>query len=201
MRKLTCRAESAALALVPALVLLATGAAAHPYLVGDAIQPGERFNGKLEITHNCNGQPTVEVILRLPKGAASIEAPVVAGWEAHVEAAKGEIAWRGGSAPEKAEFPFGFVVPQLAAGNTVYFPVVQRCAADEVHRWVEIPAAGQDHHDVAFPAAYAVVGEELRLPEGETASDDDHQHGAHDAAEHHGTEEEHGVKQVKAGQH
>jgi copper(I)-binding protein len=39
----------------------------------------------------------------------------------------------------------------LTPGTTVYFPVTQECEKG-AHRWVEIPAAGQDTHTLKSPA-------------------------------------------------
>ena len=38
-------------------------------------------------------------------------------------------------------------------GATLYFPTVQECQTG-VHRWIEIPAAGQQWHDLAEPAPF-----------------------------------------------
>jgi uncharacterized protein YcnI len=38
-----------------------------------------------------------------------------------------------------------------AAGETVYFPLVQTCEVGE-SAWIEIPAEGQDSEELALPA-------------------------------------------------
>ena len=53
------------------------------------------------------------------------------------------MAWRGGSLPDNLYDTFGLLMKLPdAAGKTLYFPVVQECEKG-VHRWIEIPAAGQ----------------------------------------------------------
>lgn len=47
----------------------------------------------------------------------------------------------------------------LAPGTVLYFATVQEYAAG-VHRWIEIPAAGQDPHELDEPAP------EVRIIEG-----------------------------------
>ncbi len=152
------------------------------------MEPGQRFHGELQITHNCFGQPTVEVTIRLPAGAKNIEGSSAPEWRSKVDEAKGEVIWHGGPEEGRVTLPFAFDVPALAQGQAVYFPVVQRCTGGEVHRWVEIPAAGQTHDDLGFPAAVAVIGNKLALPEGEMADDDHHPHVMN--AMHH-TQDEH----------
>ncbi|MGO4843197.1 DUF1775 domain-containing protein, partial [Rhizobiaceae sp. 2RAB30] len=50
------------------------------------------------------------------------------------------------------EFVFrGMLNDSLPAGETLYFPIVQECDG-AAERWIEIPAPGQDGHDLEFPA-------------------------------------------------
>ncbi|PVH27711.1 DUF1775 domain-containing protein [Pararhodobacter oceanensis] len=50
------------------------------------------------------------------------------------------------------QFSFrGKMTDTFAVGSTVYFPVVQECA-NGAERWIEIPAEGQDPHELEGPA-------------------------------------------------
>src|SRR6266550_68527 len=65
-----------------------------------------------------------------------------------------EVGFTGGNLPDAYydEFVFaGFLAGDLEAGKMLYFPVVQECESD-VHRWIEIPAAGKSSGDYPEPA-------------------------------------------------
>jgi uncharacterized protein YcnI len=162
-----------ALPVLPAVVV------AHPYIVGSEVEPGEHFEGKLVLTHDCNNQPTVEVVLRMPREATHIEADSPKGWKSSVDPAKGEIVWQGDPTPDRMELGVSFEVPQVAEGTKLYIPVVQRCTGGEVQRWVEMPDAEKKQEDLGFPAAFVIVGKKAGLPEGEEAADEAAAGGGH----------------------
>jgi uncharacterized protein YcnI len=62
------------------------------------------------------------------------------------------VAWRGGPLPDDLYDTFGLLMKLPdAPGKALYFPVVQECEKG-VHRWIEIPAAGQNRDDLHEPA-------------------------------------------------
>src|SRR6185312_13732744 len=63
-----------------------------------------------------------------------------------------------------------------SAGETLVFPVLQTCEKGETN-WAEIPAEGQDPHDLESPAPSFVIGE------ASTESHGGHDGGASDGAQ------------------
>ena len=69
-----------------------------------------------------------------------------------------EIIWSG-ELPDAFYDEFVFrarVTDRLPAGEMVYIPAIQECA-NGAERWIEIPAAGQDSHDLEDPAPGVMV--------------------------------------------
>jgi uncharacterized protein YcnI len=156
-----------------ATTFLAAGtvaALAHITLDVKEAKPGATVRITLRVPHGCEGKATDTVRLRLPEGVFSAKPMPKPGWA--VETVKGpyekayddhgnpvtegvkEIVWSGGSLPDEFydEFVFrGTFADGLKDGETLYFPIVQQCG-DAAARWIEIPAAGQDSHDLEHPA-------------------------------------------------
>ncbi|MBI6630823.1 YcnI family copper-binding membrane protein [Pontibaca salina] len=64
-----------------------------------------------------------------------------------------ELIWAG-ELPDAHFDQFSFrakLTDMHAVGTTLYFPAVQECAT-AAERWIEIPAEGQDAHDLEGPA-------------------------------------------------
>jgi len=159
--------------IVFAAAFLAAGtvaALAHATLDVKEAKPGATVRITLRVPHGCEGKATDTVRLRLPEGVFSVKPMPKPGWT--LETVKGpyekayddhgnpvtegvkEIVWSGGSLPDEFydEFVFrGTFAGGLTAGETLYFPIVQQCG-EAAARWIEIPAAGQDSHDLEHPA-------------------------------------------------
>lgn len=130
---------------------------------------GGPYSGVLNIEHGCEGSPTTAIRIRIPNGVTLVKPLPTQGWE--VETVTGaydqpvqhldhtltegvrEIVWSGGSLPEgeQAEFAFQAQLPQGEVGDVIRFPIVQECEVG-VHRWIEVPAEGQDAGDLGEPA-------------------------------------------------
>ncbi|HSK41435.1 MAG TPA: DUF1775 domain-containing protein [Arenibaculum sp.] len=158
------------IAVLAATALAVPGAAlAHVTLqVGEA--PADSYyRAVLQVGHGCEGAPTNEIRVKVPDGMQSAKPMPKAGWQ--VEAIKGklaepyeshartitedvtEIRWTGGNLPDTHydEFVFRGKLPDRPAGTVLYVPVVQICEQGE-HRWIEIPAEGQNPGDLDEPA-------------------------------------------------
>lgn len=68
-------------------------------------------------------------------------------------------------------FELAMALPKDAAGTTLYFPAVQTCESGE-SAWIEIPADGQDPHDLEFPAPAITVTSAGALGASESATSD-----------------------------
>lgn len=152
-----------------------TPAAAHVTLEPQEAEVNAPYRGVLRVPHGCEKTATTSIRVRIPDGVIGVKPKPTAGWTLttvtakypkpvklyHSELTEGvvEISWAGGKLPDAwyEEFVFtGYISGQLETGKTLYFPVIQECEKG-VHRWIEIPAAGQSRSDLPQPAP------ELRL--------------------------------------
>jgi uncharacterized protein YcnI len=156
--------------VVGALAVGVIPAAAHVTLESQEAKVNAPYKGILRVPHGCEKTATTSIRVRIPDGVIGVKPMPKAGWTLttvtakypkpvklyHSELTEGvaEISWAGGKLPDDwyDEFVFtGFLSGDLEAGKTLYFPVVQECEKG-VHRWIEIPAAGQSRSDLPEPA-------------------------------------------------
>jgi uncharacterized protein YcnI len=150
--------------------MVATAAAAHVTLETREAPVGASYKAVLRLPHGCEGTATTSVRVRIPEGVIGVKPMPKAGWTIntvkgkypktyslyHAQVSEGvvELSWSGGPLLDAwyDEFVFiAFLADDLEAGKTLYVPVVQECEKG-VHRWIEIPAAGQPAHDLKQPA-------------------------------------------------
>lgn len=151
------------------LAMAATGAFAHATFEKGEAQQGAGYKAVLRVPHGCNGEATLKVRIQIPEGVIAVKPMPKAGWT--LETVKGayekeydyfgsklnegvkEVVWTGELLDEHYdEFVFSArITDAFAVGSTVYFPTVQECA-NGAERWIEIPAEGQDAHDLEGPA-------------------------------------------------
>ena len=157
--------------LLSALVVACPApAVAHITLESQEAKVNAPYKGVLRVPHGCEKTATTSLRVRIPDGVIGVKPMPKPGWTLttvtanypkpvklyHAELTEGvvEISWAGGKLPDAwyDEFVFtGFVSGELESGKTLYFPVLQECETG-VHRWIEIPAAGQPRSDVPQPA-------------------------------------------------
>ena len=157
----------------------ATSALAHATLETQEAQVGSYYKAVIRIGHGCSGEATLKLQVQIPAGVISVKPMPKPGWvletttsdyaksyDLHgrnVTAGVTEISWSGALADSHYdEFTFRAKLDgSLPAGEMLYFPTVQNCANGE-NAWVEVPAAGQDPHDLKRPAP----GVKLLAPHG-----------------------------------
>lgn len=142
---------------------------AHATLEVQEAAVGTTYKGVMRIGHGCEGEATLKVRIKIPEGVIAVKPMPKAGWT--LETVKGpyaktydyygtpmsegvtEIVWTGELLDEHYdEFVFrGRLTEELPVGETLFFPTVQECAT-KAERWIEMPAAGQDAHDLESPA-------------------------------------------------
>ncbi|MCB1340211.1 MAG: DUF1775 domain-containing protein [Pseudooceanicola sp.] len=151
------------------LALLASAASAHSTLENREAAQGATTKFVLRVPHGCDGQATLKVRIQIPDGLIAVKPMPKAGWTletvrgpysktygtGHSKLSEGVtgITWTG-ELPDDwyDEFIFrGMVTDAFAVDSMVFIPVVQDCA-DGAERWIEIPAEGQDPHDLEMPA-------------------------------------------------
>lgn len=189
------RTALTALALLTVLVLLAAPAWAHVTANPGNAPAGESAVINFRIGHGCDGSPTTAVSVQIPDTVAGVTPEFVPGWsidtttgqlsepvELHGETVTDgtrEITWSGGTPiPDDSFFEFG-VSMQLPdqAGETLYFPVVQTCESGET-AWIEIPAEGEDEHDLDAPAPSVTLTDSAGGDDHDASEPDGHSEAA-----------------------
>lgn len=150
-------------------VSLAGLASAHATLETQTTASGAGYKGVMRVGHGCDGQATLKLRITIPEGVISVKPMPKPGWTLETvqsdyaqtyayygrEVSSGvtEIIWTGELLDAHYdEFIFRSTVAATVAPETVlYFPTVQECA-DGQRAWIEIPAEGQDRHDLKGPA-------------------------------------------------
>ena len=143
-----------------ATVVLALGAtavaSAHVTPTPSKAAAGSYTVVSFSVGHGCEGSPTRQVSVQIPRGIESAKPRPKAGWKVEVTRVKlakpvksahgatvtnrvGVITWSGGLLRDDwfGTFEISFKFPETA-GRTMYFPVVQRCVKG-VTRWIQIP--------------------------------------------------------------
>jgi uncharacterized protein YcnI len=137
--------------------LCVCAATAHVTLERPETPVGGSYKAVLRVSHGCNGSPTTAVRVRIPDGVIGVKPMPKPGWTLAIVTGKyskpytlrgakltegvTEIAWSGGKLADAHYDEFVFtsaIAPELAAGTTIHFPVVQDCETG-VHRWIDIP--------------------------------------------------------------
>jgi len=149
----------------------AGAAVAHITASPDAAKAGSYATTSFTVPHGCAGAATIAVRIKVPDGVADVKPQMKPGWTVQVVKRKlaaplhdehgntvtevaDEVAWRGGPLPDDLYDSFGILMKLPdQPGATLYFPTVQECEKG-VHRWIEIPAAGQQWHDLEEPAPF-----------------------------------------------
>jgi uncharacterized protein YcnI len=152
-----------------AILLCSSLAQAHATLEVKEAEIDSYYKAVMRVPHGCDGQATLKVKITVPEGMISVKPMPKAGWsldtitgdyahsyELHgrkITAGVKEIIWTGSlEDTHYDEFVFrGRLTGKLPAGQKVFFKTVQECADGKV-AWQEIPASGQDPHDLKRPA-------------------------------------------------
>lgn len=181
----------AAVAALLSIVAGASLARAHAVLEQREAKVGSGYKAVVKISHGCDGSATTAVRVVIPEGVIGVKPMPKPGWTIEMERAPyarsykhyhGDLSegvrtvtWRGGPLPDDYydEFVLStFVAGELSPGATLYFPVTQTCEKGQL-AWTEIPAAGQDPHDLKSPAAALKLVENVSTagtpPQAQTA--------------------------------
>lgn len=156
------------IALSALLVAVSGPALAHAVLSPPEAPADSYVRASIGVGHGCEGTPTLRVRVRIPEGVISVKPVPKAGWDLSIKREQlaqpvtephgrrvtervAEVTWSGKLLDENFdEFVLQVRLPDKA-GETLYFPTVQECEKG-VHRWIEIPAAGQARGDLREPA-------------------------------------------------
>lgn len=146
-------------------------AAAHVGVTSSTDEAGGYAVLSFSVPHGCEGSPTTEVAVQVPAGINSVtptrntlytletvtetlDEPATDSHGNQVTERVAEVVWTANTPlpdGQRDVLELSLQLPADAAGTTLHFPVVQTCEEGE-SAWVEVPAAGQDPHELAFPA-------------------------------------------------
>jgi periplasmic copper chaperone A len=162
-------------AVVAAAVLWVTGSAtAHVVLENKEAPAASTYKAVLQVGHGCEGSPTTSIRVQIPEGVIAVKPMPKPGWELTTKQGEyaqaydyfgetltegvKEVAWTGGNLPDEwyDEFVLRVRLPDAAPGTVVRFPVVQECV-EGVHRWIEVPAEGQDPDSLEEPVPFLTL--------------------------------------------
>jgi len=178
------------LATAVATLLSTTAVFAHATFANPPAKIGSYVAATLQVPHGCDGKATNEVQIKLPEGFISAKPMVKPGWKIEiiegdyqksydnhgkqVKSGPVEIRFKNGELPDNFYDTFT-VYGKVADGDPatgLAFPTVQLCGADAKVAWDQIPAPGQDPHELDGPAPVLAL----------VAAEDPHAgHGAHAA--------------------
>lgn len=188
-------ATTGAAILGAAALTLGGAAAAQAHISVDSDNHGAGASTVLTFTvpHGCGISPTTEIAIQIPEGVGGVQPirqpfyEVEAVWETletpDVDGHGNEVTERitqviyTANTPLPSDLRDTFEVaarlPADAAGETIYFPILQTCEEGD-YAWIQIPADEQDPHDLEAPAPSLAVVE---------GGGDDHGHGHGDDAD------------------
>jgi len=147
----------------------ASTASAHVTMLPNEATADSYFQTAFTASHGCDGKATVAIRVKVPDGVLAAKPQMKPGWTVEVKTRKlatpqpglhggtitdvvDEVSWRGGPLPDNLYDTFGLTMKLPNTPNAaLYFPVVQECEQG-VHRWIEIPAAGQKRDELREPA-------------------------------------------------
>lgn len=156
---------------------LASPAGAHVSFVQSTAAPGS-YTGSLRVSHGCDGSATTSIRVEIPEGVTGAKPQAKQGWTIKVERVplaqpvKGEggktvsdrvsaITWTG-ALPDDEFDDFTVLLKLPKTAGPVYFRTMQTCQAGS-SAWTDIPAEGQDRHDIKHPAPVLNVGEDAGM--------------------------------------
>ena len=181
---------------------LVAPASAHVTATPSSAAAGSSTVVTFSVGHGCEGSPTTKIEIQVPESVLSVTAtrnpfyevePTIEKLDEPVADSHGnEVTERTASITytattplpdgQRDTFQLSFTVPD-AEGEVLAFPTIQTCEKGET-AWTEVPAEGQDPHELESPAPSFEV-----LP---ASGGDDHDGDAADDAD--ASEEPHAVE-------
>lgn len=172
------RAVLAAMAAVTLMLATLAPASAHVGVKADTSAAGSTAIVTFGFGHGCGESPTTALVIQVPEQFNSATPVFAPGWSIDVEMEEldeqisgshgEEITERTATITFTADEPIEnniyamvsirLALPEDAAGETIYFPVIQECEDGET-AWIEIPQEGEDGESLESPAPSITVTE------------------------------------------
>lgn len=181
-------------AALGALALTLGGAAAaqaHVTVNADTAEAGAYSVLTVSVPHGCDGSATTKVAIQIPDGINAVtptrnsfytvektmeqlETPITDSHGNEVTERVAEVVYTASTplpADQRDVFELSLQLPEDAAGETLYFPTVQTCEQGE-SAWVQIPADGQDPHELELPSPAVEVLAASETGHGDEAAEE-----------------------------
>lgn len=156
MNRLIRRSATATIGAACATVLLGVGAAsAHIDADPAAVEAGTVATVSFAVEHGCNGSNTTQLEFKAPDGVTDATAVDKSGWT--TSAAGGTVTFAAGNLDASTPDTFSITFTAPTTPGTIYFPVVQTCAAGET-AWIELPVDGGAEPEHPAPAVLVTDG-------------------------------------------
>ena len=179
-------------AALGALALTLGGAAAaqaHVTVNADTAEAGAYSVLTVSVPHGCDGSATTKVAIQIPDGINAVtptrnsfytvektmeqlDEPITDSHGNEVTERVAEVVYTASTplpADQRDVFELSLQLPEVAAGETLYFPTVQSCEEGE-SAWVQIPADGQDPHELELPSPAVEVTVASEAGHGDNAA-------------------------------
>lgn len=181
-------------AALGALALTLGGAAAaqaHVTVNADTAEAGAYSVLTVSVPHGCDGSATTKVAIQIPDGINAVtptrnsfytvektmeqlDEPITDSHGNEVTERVAEVVYTASTplpADQRDVFELSLQLPEDAAGETLYFPTVQTCEQGE-SAWVQIPADGQDPHELELPSPAVEVTAASEAGQGDNAAEE-----------------------------
>ena len=202
-RTLGVTAAAAALSIAGAMP-----ASAHVTVKTDNAAAGSYTVLQVSVPHGCDGSATTKVSIKIPEGInmvtptrnsfysvekvmKDLPEPITDAHGNKITQRVDEVVYTAKTplpADQRDVFELSTKLPEDAAGKTLYFPTVQKCEKGET-AWVQMPAEGQDPHELENPSPELEVTEAVEDGHGHAHGAHGHNHAdGHDHGHEHGSE-------------
>ena len=192
LRRGLARAATAVAAGMLTAFTAAGPAAAHVTIATPSAVAGSYTLLTVSVPHGCDGEATTEIAIQIPEPINAITPSINPNWEVEMvmaDLSEPVVDSHGNEITERVDqvvytaheplpdglrdaFELSLRVPEEAAGQTLYFPIVQTCTSSE-HPWIEVPAEGQDPDELASPAPSITVTAPDDADAAETVTEDE----------------------------
>lgn len=181
-KRALARAAAVGIAAATAVLALGAPASAHVTVTPAGTDAGTYTILTFSVPHGCDGESTTAVAIQIPEPLNAVTPTVNPGWDLEkvlTELDEPVVDSHGNEVTERVSeirytahtplpddyrdvFELSLRLPEETAGQTLHFPVVQICGADE-HPWIQIAEDGQDADELDSPAPFI----EVTAPGGE----------------------------------
>jgi uncharacterized protein YcnI len=148
--------------------ILAAQVQAHVTIDPKTAPAGSYAKLVFRVPHGCDGSPTTEITVSIPKGVLAVKPQVHVGWKITTKTTKyekpislhgqevaegvSEVTWKGGPLDDAYMDEFGMSVKLPdQAGEKLVFPVIQVCKKGK-SEWVEAHASTHADSGAHLPA-------------------------------------------------